>query len=83
MSPFTDAVTELRLVAHKAEAAVAAVLQGRATHMDLEDHRTAVLGELLDAVDHIEPGLGDRLLKAMYPGLRATVPAIDRRGAVR
>jgi hypothetical protein len=70
MTPFTDPVLELRLVAHKAEAAMAAVLAGSATHLDLEDHRTAVLGELLDAVDRIDPGLGNRLLHALYPVLR-------------
>lgn len=78
MSPFTDPALELRLVAQKAERAAQAVSLGQASHLDLEDHRTAVLGDLLDAVDRIEPGLGSRLLHAMYPGIR-TVEHGERR----
>ena len=69
MSPFTDPVLELRLVAERAEFPV---FDAATPHARLEDHRTDVLGELLDAIDRIDPGLGTRLLHAMYP--RARLP---------
>ncbi len=33
----------------------------------LHDHRTAVAGDIADALDRIEPHLGTRLMQAMYP----------------
>lgn len=79
MSPFTDPVLELRLVAHKAETAASAASMAQASHADMEDHRAAVLGDLLDAIDRIDPGLGSRLLRAMYP--RVCAPHTERRAA--
>lgn len=78
MSPFTDPVLELRLVAQKAEEAASAASIAQASHADMEDHRAAVLGDLLDAIDRIDAGLGARLLRAMYP--RAAAPHCERRG---
>jgi hypothetical protein len=37
------------------------------THDCLTDHRTEVVGELLDTIDRIDPGLGETLMRAMFP----------------
>jgi hypothetical protein len=37
------------------------------TPAEMEDHRTWVMGELLDTLDRIQPGIGDTLMAAMYP----------------
>lgn len=72
MSPLTFATTELRLVLHHAGTRSLQMLishaEGRpASHSALEDHRTQTVGELLDAIDRIDPGLGAALMKVMYP----------------
>lgn len=61
------------MVAGRAELALAK-LGPQPRHSDLEDHRTAVLGELLDAFDRAEPGLGTRLMLAMYPNANGVRP---------
>lgn len=66
MTPLTEAVIELRIVATKAEQA-AARLGPTPRRGDIEDHRTAVTAELLDACDRFDPGLGTQLMLAMYP----------------
>jgi hypothetical protein len=38
---------------------------------DLQDQRTEALAELLDALDALEPGLGQRLHLVLYPGADA------------
>lgn len=78
MMPFDAAVMELRLATQKAETAASAASIAQASHADMEDHRAAVLGDLLDAIDRIDHGLGSRLLRAMYP--RVTAPMHERRG---
>jgi hypothetical protein len=40
-------------------------------HGDLADLRTDALGELLEALDRIEPGLGQRVHLLLYPGADA------------
>jgi hypothetical protein len=72
MTPHAILISELKLVLANAEASAAVF---RAAHkpgtpfplLDLEDHRAAVLGQLLDAIDIAEPGLGTALQRAMYP----------------
>lgn len=64
--PLTPTVVELRLVAQQAAASLAA-LGPAPTASDLEDHRTAVMGELLDALDRVDCGLGTRLMLVLYP----------------
>jgi hypothetical protein len=53
-----DAAAELVLLAEQ---------EGTPPFGTLEDHRTLILGDLFEAFDRIEAGLGTRLLKAMYP----------------
>lgn len=53
---------------------------------DLEDHRTEVIGELLDALNRAQPGLGDTFQAAMYPFCREVgdaLPAVKTAGAGR
>ncbi|MDP2008215.1 MAG: hypothetical protein Q8K45_21295 [Rubrivivax sp.] len=71
MTPHAALIAELYLVATNAEAAAVVF---RAAHGAapvpfgrLEDHRTQVLGDLLDAIESVEPGLGKRLHDAMDP----------------
>lgn len=66
MTPLPEVVVELRLLVQFAETE-AQKLPVLATHGAYEDHRTAVIGELLGALDRIQIGLGTRLLLAMYP----------------
>lgn len=72
MNPHTSLVAELYLMVVKAEAK-AEVLRARHTAGEafeqgvLDDHRTEVLGELLDAIERSEPELGRRIQAAMYP----------------
>lgn len=73
MLPLTEAVIEVRIVAHNAERALAN-LGTSPKHGDLEDHRTAALCELLDAFDRLDPGLGTRLMLALYPGTNGMQP---------
>ncbi len=64
--PVSEAVVELRLVAQQAAASLAA-LGPEPTPAALEDHRTAVMGDLFDALDRADLGLGTRLMLALYP----------------
>lgn|GEM_PF-5397198 len=66
MTPLSEAVMELRLVAQQAAASLAA-LGPAPSAAALEDHRSAVMGELLDALDRADSGLGTRLMLALYP----------------
>lgn len=73
MTPLTEAVIELRLVAHKAQQSAASL--GQAPRRgDIEDHRTAVMAELFDACDRFDPGLGTALMLAMYPHTNGVRP---------
>lgn len=65
MNPFSRDVEELRLACAHAESEAHMVVDRK----DAEDHRQAVIGSLLDAVDRIDPGLGMRFLRAMWPGV--------------
>lgn len=83
MQPYTDAVLELRILVKNAEAA-ALPLPADATHGQMEDHRTAVSGELFEALDRIDRGLGTRLMLAMYPkasAMNQAAAAGERRAA--
>lgn len=60
------ALLELRMEVQRAEAA-AKRLPFPAKHDQYEDHRTDIIGELLGALDRIDPGLGTRLQQALYP----------------
>jgi hypothetical protein len=77
--PLNAAVAELRLCADRA----ACMAQQRrplfAAGLGIEDHRTQVIGELLDALDRVDPGLGDTLLHAMYPHAAAALDDVEAR----
>lgn len=71
MTPHAALISELYLVCTNAETAAAVF---RAAHAGspvpfgrLEDHRTQVLGDLLHAIESVEPGLGQRIHAAMDP----------------
>lgn len=71
MTPHTALVSELYMAATRAESE-AAVL--RAAHRGrqppfgvVEDHRSKVLGDMLDAIESALPGLGQRFLQALHP----------------
>jgi hypothetical protein len=73
MSPLTTAHAELQIAVARAMAR-ADTVRGRlsalppSTHpAELHDHRTAVAGDMADALDRIEPGLGTRWMQAAYP----------------
>lgn len=80
MQPYTDPVLELRLVVQKAEAKAAA-LPEQPSHGQFEDHRTEVIGELLEALDRIDRSLGTRLMLAMYPKSSGLAAYGERRAA--
>lgn len=78
MTPLSRAILELRLAVTKAEqralslerrvAGLERTVHPSAYHPDdLHDHRLAVTGDLADAIDRIEAGLGMRLMQAMHP----------------
>ena len=67
MTTMSHAVMEMRQVVARAEAR----LKTR-KEVCAEDHRTETVGDLMEALDRVDPGLGQRLLVAMYP--RASVP---------
>lgn len=68
MSPLTEAVAELRLVVAHAESSKPAA---GASHHQLEDFRADTIGNLVEALDRVDTGLGTRLLLAMYPNANA------------
>lgn len=71
MNPNSQLATELLLVVEAAEHKAAQLrVRADAHHVPvgvLSDHRVEVLGELLDALNRVHPGLGERLQAAMYP----------------
>jgi hypothetical protein len=74
MNPLTNTQAELVLVVAKAEqraaaarAKLARTFSKAAQADDLHDHRTAVAGDIADALDRLQPQLGTRLMQAMYP----------------
>ena len=70
MTPLSEAVLELRLVASKAEQDLADLGPEPASHA-IEDHRVRVSAELFDALDRADRSLGTRLMLAMYPQANA------------
>lgn len=64
MIPLSEAVLELRLVVAQAEDLAPGLC---ASHGHLEDFRTETYAHLMDALDRVDPGLGTRLLLALYP----------------
>lgn len=69
MTPFPEAVTELRLVVDGV--AVQARRLAHPSFSDMQDLRTEALGALMDAMDRADPGLGTRLQLLLYPRLDA------------
>lgn len=76
MSPITTAHAELQIATTRALQRAEEV-KGRlsclppSTHpAELHDHRTAVAGDMADALDRIEPGLGTRWMQALYPEVK-------------
>ena len=71
MTPLNEAIVELQLVADQSYARGMALLlqheEGALRPHAMDDHQTQVVGELLDAIDRIKPGLGTTLMQAMYP----------------
>jgi hypothetical protein len=58
---------------------------------DLQDHATAVAGDLADALDRVSPGMGQRFMQCLHPHLdlqadmeeaAAAIVAAVRNGAV-
>ncbi len=80
--PPLEHLVELRVAVKRAERRQAESAAGHIT-VSPEDLRTQAIGELLDAIDRIDPGLGTRLLLAMYPTAHAMneVPHDRRRAA--
>lgn len=76
MTPVTPVVAELQLIVAHAERRAAEVMHQLtllppSTHpAHLTDHRTAVAGDIADALDRIEPLLGSRWMQALYPEIR-------------
>jgi hypothetical protein len=71
MNLHTQLCTELHLFADQAEAKACAIRASAAAgplpYGTEEDHRVEMLGELLDAIDRVHPGLGTKLFLAMSP----------------
>lgn len=63
MTPLSEAATELRLVVQRAEDRA----DRKAPELCHEDLRTETLGDLMDAMDRIDMGLGTRLMLVLYP----------------
>ena len=63
MTPLSEAVTELRLVVAHAEDMAPGPSAG---HAHLEDFRADTIGNLVEALDNVDQGLGTRLLCVMY-----------------
>lgn len=51
------------------------------TYDDWCDHRTESIAHLLDAIDRIEPGLGTRLMFALYPKSNRITDGCARKAA--
>jgi hypothetical protein len=73
MNPHTDPQIELVLAVESAEHRALALMQGAGKHHkaltadQLHDHRCAAAGDVCDAIDRIKPGLGMRLMQAIFP----------------
>ena len=68
MTPLNAALTELHLAVQKCEARTLALKPvAELRPDDLHDHRTAVAGDMADALDALTPELGTRWMQAMYP----------------
>lgn len=75
MNPRTHAQEELATCALRCLQRSTGLLAGHMAGVsisagDLEDHRTEVIGELLEALNRVQPGLGDTFQAAMYPFCR-------------
>ena len=69
MTPFSPAHTELALLVAKLEDQARQLEHEQAGWMRWSDHRTNAVGQLWETFDRIEPGLGLRLVHALYPGV--------------
>ncbi len=72
MSPVNTTIAELRLVVDQATARCVAMQAQigagiKPTPDAFSDHRTEIVGELIDCLDRVDPGLGGKLLHALYP----------------
>lgn len=70
MTPLNTAVAELSLAVATAERRARSLMAASCmppSADDLHDHRTAVAGDLSDAIDRVVPGLGQRFMSALYP----------------
>ena len=67
MTPHNQLVAYLLLVAEAAEAKAQGIraIPGKPPFGTAEDHSAEVMGNLLDAIDRVQPGLGTRLHLAM------------------
>jgi hypothetical protein len=68
MDAVSPELRELRLATMRIERlADAYEARPHRRHGDLEDLRTDALGELLEAMDRIDPGMGQRVHLLLYP----------------
>lgn len=77
MTPVSTVHAELQLAVSEAEHRQAKLLAAHAglradpftqAHQHaIGDHRAAVAGDMAEALDRIEPGLGQRWMQAMFP----------------
>lgn len=75
MTPLSTTLAELRLAVAQAERRAAKIAppdKRLAAFIDpdvLHDHQVAVAGDIADAIDRIDPGLGTRWMQAMHPAV--------------
>ncbi|GAB1387835.1 hypothetical protein MASR1M6_00150 [Rubrivivax sp.] len=74
MSPLTEVQTELQIAVSRAETRASDLTarlgrrpRGMQDAGDLLDHRAAVTGDIADALDRVQPGLGVQWFRALYP----------------
>lgn len=74
MNSYTHAHSEVAFAVAQAVARAHTLPLAAATPADLEDHRTAALGDMAEALNRIEAGTGDRWMQALYPELDLSEP---------
>ncbi|HRD84478.1 MAG TPA: hypothetical protein PLF63_04830 [Rubrivivax sp.] len=77
MTPLTTQHAEVRLAVAEAERRLSQLLAEQPQLREapfplghqhaLSDHRVAIAGDMAEALDRIEPGLGQRWMQAMFP----------------
>lgn len=84
MTPLSAAHTELALcITHIEKRHEALRAKGLREHLAWEDHRTEAIGDLWEAMDRIDAGLGTRLFLALYPHGHAQVDQLREQGVTQ